>query len=206
MIRLSTSFLDIIFNLCIIMSLLFFLSFLQISEKDKKAELEKPKAEFIIRVSWNDNSNNDVDTYIQAPNEEIVYYRNKETAMVNLDRDDLGFVNETITLPNNEQIKCPHNEEYVTIRGVIPGKWILNVHMYRNRDNSKEKVNVLITKLNPVAKVIFKKTVFLLKEWQEENILIFYLDKKGNVTKLEEKNIELVKKVTTLNSNGGVNN
>ena len=49
---------------------------------------------------------------------------------MHLDRDDLGDKNDKIYLPDGSMIKVPQNQELLTIRGIVPGEYVLNIHMY----------------------------------------------------------------------------
>ena len=40
-----------------------------------KTGVINPKAEYIITVSWKDNSPDDVDTYVQSPTGDLVWFR-----------------------------------------------------------------------------------------------------------------------------------
>ena len=62
----NTSFLDLLFNTLVGFVLLFIISFLLINPSLKKADI-KTKAEFVITVTWSDNSHDDVDTWLQDP-------------------------------------------------------------------------------------------------------------------------------------------
>jgi hypothetical protein len=50
-----------------------------------------------------------------------------------LDKDDLGFANDIVKNVNGTVTKVNINREVVTIRGIIPGEYIINAHYYSAR-------------------------------------------------------------------------
>lgn len=176
----GTAFLDLLFNTLVGFVLLFFMSFLMIHPAAKKAEIET-KAEYVISVTWPDGSEDDVDTWLQDPLGHIVHFRQKDSGMAHLDRDDLGSVNDVIKLADGSKIEYPHNQELTSIRGVIKGEWVLNVHMYNKRDKNPTKVEVRIEKLNPVVKTVFYKTIVLSTGWEEVTASRFVMSERGDI-------------------------
>jgi hypothetical protein len=51
-----------------------------------------------------------------------------------LDKDDLGFANDIVKNVNGTVTKVNINREVVTIRGIIPGEYIINAHYYSSRN------------------------------------------------------------------------
>jgi hypothetical protein len=147
----NTSFLDLLFNTLIGFVLLFIIAFLSINPKNKDADI-KTKAEFVITVTWNVNSKDDVDTWLQDPAGNVLHFRQKDIGLAHLDRDDLGIINDSITLKDGRIIEYPHNQELTTIRGFVGGEWVLNVHMYNKRDPDPTLVEIRMDKLNPHGK------------------------------------------------------
>jgi hypothetical protein len=86
----SLSFLDLLFNTVLCFAALFALSFILInpSREDKNVEV---KAEFIITVTWPNDLNNDVDTYVEDPQGRLVAFMRREEGLMHLDRDDVGI-------------------------------------------------------------------------------------------------------------------
>ena len=124
----NTAFLDFLFNTLLCFAALFALSFVLINPSKKDNTL-KVKAEFIIVVTWPTHMGDDVDTYVEDPDGNLVAFMRREEGLMHLDRDDLGNRNDTIQTPFGE-ITYPENREIVTIRGSLPGEYVINVHMY----------------------------------------------------------------------------
>ena len=162
-------FLDILFINLVGFVFLLTISLLLVQPQNKKDGV-RPKAEFLITVSWENNDQNDIDTWLRDPAGNICFFKDKDTGLMNLDRDDLGSSNDTIQMPDGTVIDFPYNEETMTIRGIIPGEWILNVHFFKEKNNPKgkpTKVTIRINKMNPTTQTVFQKTVILEKPWQE---------------------------------------
>jgi hypothetical protein len=186
----NTSFLDLLFNTLVGFVLLFIVSFLLIAPTSKM-DL-KTKAEFVITVTWDDASKDDVDTWLEDPIGNVLYFNNKETGLMHLDRDDLGSKNDTIILPNGEILELKVNQEIVTIRGYIPGEWTLNIHMYNKRNAAGKAeiagtpvtVLVKVDKLNPKVTPIVHKTIILIKKWEQVTVARFVMAADGTITDL----------------------
>ncbi|MCV5647345.1 hypothetical protein OFN55_31930, partial [Escherichia coli] len=71
----------------------------------KKGEIPA-KAEIIITTTWPDGNPDDVDTWVQAPDGEVVWFRNPDAGLMHLDRDDRGTDNDRITI-NGQSVVNP---------------------------------------------------------------------------------------------------
>jgi len=193
------SFNDLLFNTLLGFVFLFAIAVLLISPVTEKKL--SPKAEFIITVTWPGESKDDVDTWLEDPLGNVLFFRQKEKGLMHLDKDDLGVSNDTVTLPNGKQITVKINQEIVTIRGFIPGEWILNVHMYRKRDTygndlyeggSTTPVEVKMVRLNPKVKIVIYETVILITNWQEETVTRFTMAGDGDILSMDDLPKKLV--------------
>lgn len=190
----SLALTDLTSNLLAIFICLFCLAFLLMAKKVEKSKNIDAKAEFLITITWPEDSDNDVDTYVEDPAGNLVFFRSREKGLLHLDRDDLGTRNDRISLPDGSSYEVKENREIVTIRGIIPGEYTVNVHMYLKKDQSEEtKVTVKLEKINPVVRLITIKDVILRKNGDEKTAFRFELDKNGNVTKVNDLEKELAK-------------
>lgn len=187
----DTGFLDLIFNLLLCFALMFFCSFLLI-KTEVHDENRKNKAEYIISVTWADYNTDDVDTWLEDPLGGKVWFRNKEVNLSHLDRDDLGQGSDEIVLPDGQIILNQKNQELTSIRGFIPGEWILNVHMYNKRTKPPTIVEVTIDKLNPKFKNVYAKTIKLSEHWQEETVTRFKMLARGDIISFDPLEKSLV--------------
>ncbi|MGD9080078.1 MAG: hypothetical protein PVG96_12090 [Desulfobacterales bacterium] len=176
----NTSFLDLLFNTLVGFVFLFIISFLLINPSIKKADIET-KAEFVITVTWDDNSIDDVDTWLQDPVGNVLHFNQKDVGLAHLDRDDLGTLNDTIILDDGRQIVYNHNQELTTIRGFLTGEWVLNVHMYNKRNSNPTLVEVRIDKLNPKVETIFYKKIVMKRKWEEITVTRFVMTNEGDI-------------------------
>ena len=181
----NLAFLDVLFNTLLCFAALFALSFVLInpSKTDKNIEM---KAEFVIVVTWPHELDDDVDVYLEDPQGHLVAFMRREDGLMHLDRDDLGNRNDFINTPAG-RIEYLENREIVTIRGIVPGEYVLNVHMYsKNSTGASTPVTVIVDKINPYATVVLK-TVELKDKGDEKTVCRFVVDEDGkikNVTNL----------------------
>ena len=142
-----------------------------------------PKAEYIITIAWPDNSPDDVDTWVEDPNGNIIWFRNREAGLVHLDRDDRGQVNDTINV-NGTEIQNPLNQEVVTVRGVVPGEYVVNVHYYATETQQPLPVTVKVSKVKPALEIVYYGDTLLEKKGDEKTAVRFVIDKSGKVTQI----------------------
>ena len=188
----NTSFLDLLFNTLVGFVFLFIIAFLLINPSLKKADI-KTKAEFVITVTWSDDSKDDVDTWLQDPAGNVLHFRQKDVGLAHLDRDDRGKINDTITLDDGHRVEYSHNQELTTIRGFLTGEWVLNVHMYSKRDANPILVEVRIDKLNPKVETVFYKKIVMKSRWEEITVTRFVMTNQGDIINWDDLPKSLVK-------------
>lgn len=175
----SDPFTDLLFNTLIGFVLLFFVAIIFLNPEKKQATIDL-EAEYVITVTWADNSPDDIDTWIEDPAGGITWFRNRNAGLVHLDRDDRGMLNDTITF-EGRTIANPLNQEVVAIRGVVPGEFTVNVHYYETETNTPVKVSVRVAKVNPVYQVVFYNTIELDRKGVEKTAVRFTLASDGSV-------------------------
>lgn len=150
-------------------------------EEKKKAGDVEVHAEFIITVTWPSESPDDVDTYVEDPIGNIVGFNRREQGLMHLDRDDLGHKNDEVLTAEGTVI-YNENREVVTIRGYLPGEYIINVHMYHREVEYDKPLTVTIRadKINPFSQVAVQ-TVVLSAAGDERTAFRFYVNKDGTV-------------------------
>ena len=173
-------FSDLLFNTLLIFVMLFTVALLAMNPKAKTGVIDA-KAEFIVTVTWPDMNPNDIDTWIEDPGGNRVWFRQREGGMMHLDRDDRGLSNDSIVV-NGQQVVNPLNQEVVTIRGFAPGEYVVNVFYYDSKDGQPVPVNVSVVKVNPRAEVVFYGTVNLPRKGDEATAVRFSVDRDGRVT------------------------
>jgi hypothetical protein len=129
----------------------------------------------MVEARWADELDTDVDLWVQAPGDVPVGYSNKSGVIFNLLRDDLGRNADPTQL----------NYEVSYSRGVPPGEYAVNLHMYRNKAKvSPVKVTVVtsVKKANSEsAKQILTSSVDLMVENQETTVYRFKLTDAGEL-------------------------
>lgn len=177
--QLSDPFTDLLFNTLLGFTLLFFISIIFMNPIAKLGNINY-KAEYIITVIWPENQPDDIDLWVQDPYHETVSYLRKEAGWLHLDRDDRGDLNDTVMI-NGEKVVHPINQEVVTIRGIISGEYIVNLHYYQSQSQQPVKANVKIEKVNPVLRLVFIDQVTLEQVDDEKTVLRFELDGNGEI-------------------------
>lgn len=183
----NTSFLDLLFNMLLAFTALFVLSFALINRKTQENKNTITKAEFLITVTWPEGLQDDIDTWVEDPNANLVWFQKKESEFIHLDRDDQGNVNDTVKMPDGTEVINLDNREVVTIRKFIEGEYTVNVHWFRRRQAEIKPVEVTVNieKLNPYS-LVAKKKVVLENEGDEKTVVRFNVNKVGEVTSINE--------------------
>lgn len=172
-------FTDILFNALLGFTLMLFIAMALIHPDAKTGDINI-NAEVLITVTWPDNNPDDIDTYVRDPLGNIVWYNALEKGLMHLDRDDRGNYLDEIVI-NGQKVSYPLNQESVTLRGLIPGEYTVNVYHYLNPTKQPVPVTVKVEKLNPKLSVIFYETIVLDHEGDERTAVRFSLDNDDNV-------------------------
>ncbi len=175
----SDPFTDLLFNALLGFTFLFLVAIMFMNPEAKSGIID-PKAEYIITITWEDDSPDDVDTWVEDPEGQILWFRTPEAGLLHLDRDDRGLVNDTITIAG-EEVQNPLNQEVVTLRGVVKGEYIVNLHYYASETGNPVDVNVRLVKVNPKLEVVYYGTVNLEKRGDEKTAVRFKIGGDGNV-------------------------
>jgi len=202
----SIGFIDLLFNILLGFAFLFIVAFLLIKPEAKKKDFDR-RAEFVIILEWDHDASDDLDLYVEDPMGDRVSFRVPRINFMHLDKDDLGKTNDTIVNADGSRSTVMINREVVTIRGIVPGEYIINGHYYSTRDYSGRPVEFGETKIaankpkkNLTVKVELHKVTPYTILWtgqkqftqkgQEETFLRFRIDNKGNLIlpfRFEEK-------------------
>ena len=125
----TLGFTDLLFNILVGFAFLFIVAFLLIKPESKEKDFDR-RAEFIIVLEWDAGAKDDIDLYVEDPLDGLASFRHPRVNFSHLDKDDLGSRNDTTVLPNGIIKTIPINREVMTIRGYIPGEWVVNAHYY----------------------------------------------------------------------------
>lgn len=172
-------FSDLLFNALLVFVMLFAVALVAMNPKAKTGVIDA-KAEFIVTVTWPDLDPNDIDTWVQDPAGNLIWFRAREGGMMHLDRDDRGLAGDTLVI-NGQRVVNPLNQEVVTLRGIAPGEYTVNVHYYESQNGQPVDVTVSVVKVNPRAEVVFYGTVPLQRKGDEATAVRFTIDRDGQV-------------------------
>jgi hypothetical protein len=187
-------FYDMLFNMLIAFVFCFIVALLAMNPKALKAGDIPAKAEFIINMSWPDMDPNDLDTWVQDPAGELVWFRAREAGLMHLDRDDRGLTNDMVVI-DGKQVVNPLNQEVVTLRGIEPGEFTVNVHYYESKNGKPVEATVSVIKVNPRAEVVFYGQVQLARKGDEATAVRFTVLPDGSVTNVNTLPKSLVQRL-----------
>jgi hypothetical protein len=170
----------VLFKALQVLAFLFFIALLIVAPEAKEGKVDS-KAEFIITIDWPDNHPDDIDTFVQDPIGNIVWFRRREAGFMVLDRDDRGGINDFV-LVNGNKVLTATRQELVSLRGIVAGEYTVNVYHFTALTGQPVPVTVTVQKLNPIVKIIAKETVLLDQGGMEKTAVRFTLDAKGAVT------------------------
>jgi hypothetical protein len=132
-----------------------------------------PPGNVMIEANWPPGLDSDVDLWVQAPGDVPVGYSNKGGAVFNLLRDDLGHQLDVSGL----------NYESSFSRGVMPGEYTVNLHLYRHRGPAQEVPVTVVVSVKPEtgapARQILMSRVKLAREGEEKTVFRFQLTQQG---------------------------
>jgi hypothetical protein len=183
-----------------IVAFFFFIALLAISPDAKQGKIDS-KAEFIITMDWPDNHPDDLDLFVQDPIGNIAWYRHREAGFLTLDRDDRGGANDFIMI-NGRKLPSPIREEIVTLRGLVPGEYTVNVSHFQATTGEPVDATVKVQKLNPNAQVVFDDKVRVDHTGDEKTALRFRLDAEGKVIDVHRRPKSLLETFRNVRANG----
>jgi hypothetical protein len=169
----------VLFKALQVIAFLFFIALISMHPIVSQGKIDK-KAEFLITMTWPDEHPDDIDLYVQDPAGKLVWYNQRDVGLMTLERDDRGDVNDFTTV-ESKKIPLPIREELVSIRGLIPGEYTVNVHLYQHLAPDPVPVSVKIEKLNPNLQLIYYQTMFLDHTDEEKTAQRFTVGEDGNV-------------------------
>ena len=145
-----------------------------ISPNKKETEDHKAPGNVIVEMHWPSEIPYDVDLWVKAPKEAPVGFWNQGAKTFNLLRDDLG----------TEGDATQENYEVSYTRGIPPGEYVVNVHMYGPKPKTVVvPVNVVVSVKKPgqQTRQILKTVIDLKRHNQEETAFRFKMDNAGDL-------------------------
>ncbi len=183
-------FTDLLFNTLLGFAFMFAIAFMLISTPEKAGDIES-KAEILITIRWADKHPDDVDALVEDPQGGLVWYHNRDTGLMHLDRDDRGVFADNITI-NGVKVSNPINQETVTVRAAQPGEYVVNLLHYKSNYSEPLPVTVKIEKLNPTVSMVYYGTHQLTGSGDEQTAVRFTLDAQGAVASTSQRPKKLI--------------
>jgi hypothetical protein len=169
----------VLFKALQVVSFLFFIVFLAIIQQKQNAKVES-KAEFFISMTWPDDHPDDFDLFVQDPVGNVVWYRRRDIGFMSLERDNRGSANDFM-LVGGQKVRSSARQELVSIRGIVPGEYTVNIYHFTAQSDRPVPVAVTVDKLNPRVSAVAKKTLDMAGARVERTAARFTLDAKGEV-------------------------
>jgi hypothetical protein len=182
-------FTDILLNVLMGFAIMVFVALSLIRPESKTGKVDL-KAEYLISVTWPDNNPDDIDTYVEDPAGNTIWYRHLEAGFLGLERDDRGMYKDTLIV-DGQRIQNPLNQEIVTMRGIVPGEYVVNVFHYLANGVDPIPVTVRVERLNPVVQIVYNGTLTLDHRGDEKTAIRFTLDKDGVPSHLSQRFVSL---------------
>lgn len=121
---------DFLFSLNNVIFLLFVFALLSMAAKlPPKAGVEL-KADYLITAEWDLDHDCDVDLWVRDPVGRIVFFAAREAGSMHLDHDSMGHVSDEERLADGKVVRPRNYAEVVTLRGIVPGEYTMNLHLY----------------------------------------------------------------------------
>ena len=177
-------FTDLLFNALLGFAFMFAIAFMLINSSDELGNI-RSNAEILISIQWPDEHPDDVDAIVEDPQGGLVWYHNRDSGLMHLDRDDRGNFADNLNI-NGQVVSNPINQETITVRGLQSGEYIINLLHYKSNFNEPLPVTVKVEKLNPEVELIYYGEHFLNGVGDERTALRFYVDSDKNISELNQ--------------------
>jgi hypothetical protein len=183
-------FIDVLFCCLLMLVAILFL----LKTEEEKTKMRPPNVIYEVVLTWDGESADDLDLYVQAASGHVVSFNNREGgngSLISLDHDALGRRNNSLQEGQEGQISQFH-EEVVSFRGVLEGENIVTIHVYSKRDEKPIKGTIKLIRVKPFKEVITKEIVFE-STGQEKTAFRFKTDKTAQVIDINELPAKLVR-------------
>ena len=174
----------LLFNALLGFAFMFAIAFMLINSSEETGNI-RSNAEILISVQWPDDHPDDVDAIAEDPQGSLVWYHNRDSGLMHLDRDDRGNLADNLNI-NGEVVSNPINQETITVRGLQSGEYIINLLHYKSNFKEPLPVTVKVEKLNPSVELVYYGEHFLNGVGDEMTALRFYVDSQKNISDLNQ--------------------
>ena len=184
-------FIDVLFCCLLMLVAILFL----LKTEEEKTKMRPPNVIYEVILTWDGESNDDLDLYVQAATGHVACFNNREGghgSLISLDHDALGKSRNNSLANGQEGTVINYNEEVVSFRGVTAGENIVTVHVYSKPDDEPIKGTIKLIKIKPYKEVVVKERTFTIVG-EELTAFRFKTDAQGNVLEVNELPAKLVK-------------
>lgn len=184
-------FIDVLFCCLLMLVAILFL----LKTEEEKTKMRPPNVIYEVILTWDGESNDDLDLYVQAATGHVACFNNREGgpgSLISLDHDALGKSRNNSLANGQEGTVINYNEEVVSFRGVTEGENIVTVHTYTKRDEKPTKATIKLIRIKPYKEVVVKERTFTVTG-EELTAFRFKTDKLGNVLEVNQLTARLVK-------------
>ena len=178
------AFTDLLFNSLLGFAFMFAIAFMLISDPSDGGKIDS-KAEILISVRWPDQHPDDVDAIVESPQGGLVWYHNRDTGLMHLDRDDRGIFADKMNV-NGATISNPINQETITIRALQSGEYVVNLLHYQANYDKPLTVDVKVEKLNPEVELVYYGSHELEGVGDEKTAVRFSVDSEKNISDVNQ--------------------
>ena len=192
------AFTDLLFNSLLGFAFMFAIAFMLISDPSEGGKIDS-KAEILISVRWHDQHPDDVDAIVESPQGGLVWYHNRDTGLMHLDRDDRGIFADKMNV-NGATISNPINQETITNRALQSGEYVVNLLHYQANYDKPLTVDVKVEKLNPEVELVYYGSHELKGVGDEKTAVRFSVDSKKNISDVNQIQKRLLTKALGRNS------
>lgn len=183
-------FIDVLFCCLLMLVAILFL----LKTEEEKTKSRPPNVIYEVVLTWDGESNDDLDIYVQSASGHTVSFNNREGgqgSLISLDHDALGKSRNNSLANGQEGTVVNYNEEVVSFRGITAGENIVTVHVYSKRDDAPIKGTIKLIKIKPFKEIVVKEKMFE-STGQEKTAFRFKTDALGNVLEVNELPAQLV--------------
>ena len=184
-------FIDVLFCCLLMLVAILFL----LKTEEEKTENRPPNTIYEVILTWDGESQDDLDLYVQSASGRIVRFNNREGghgSLISLDHDALGRRNNSLGEGQEGKITKFH-EEKVSFRGVLEGENIVTVHVYTKVDKEPVTATIKLIRIKPFKQVVTKQISFEAVG-QEKTAFRFKTDKNAKVVEVNELPATLAKR------------
>jgi hypothetical protein len=183
-------FIDTLFCCLLMLVAILFL----LKTEEEKTKMRPPNVLYKVILTWDGNSEDDLDVYVQAASGHRVSFNNREGgegSLISLDHDALGKRRNNSLEEGTEGVVVPFNEEVVSFRGITEGENIVTVHAYLKRDEDSTKATIKLIKIKPFREIVVKEMEFTATG-EEKTAFRFKTDKEGKILEVNELPANLI--------------